>query len=166
VDVEGALSTFAEVAVGLAGFAGIIAAFHQRAHQWSAADRNRFWSILIFAMATLFFSILPFTWLSLGISPWWWCSALFAVFSFGQASLSISLLVRHPPGFSRLWASFMAIGGLLAGLVQLLNAAELESGGEFAPYLVGLTWLVAASASTFLRLLYFAFLSADSADSA
>jgi hypothetical protein len=38
------------------------------------------------------------------------------------------------------------------------RTVDLEPGGEFTPYLIGLTWLVTGPASTFLRLLHFALL--------
>ncbi len=152
LDVPGTLSTFAELAVGLAGFAGIVTALQDRPGAWPPADRNRFWSILIFAMATLGFSLLPLLWLSSGRSLWLACSALLGLFLLGQAGYSASLLLRQPPGFSRIVAAIMSAGGLLAGLVQLANLLGDEV-ARFTPYLIGLSWLVAGSAFSFIRLL-------------
>jgi hypothetical protein len=153
VDVAGTLSTFAELAVGLAGFAGIVTALQSRHHDWSPADRNRFWSILFFAMAALAFSLLPLLWLSSGRSPWLPCGSLLAVFLLAQAGYSASLWARRPPGFNRAVAAFMTTGGALTGLVQVRNVLFLGSGAEFTPYLAGLVWLVTGSGFSFIRLL-------------
>jgi hypothetical protein len=153
VDVAGILSTFAELAVGLAGFAGIVTALQGKLRDWSPADRNRFWSIIIFAMATLAFSLLPLMWTAFGQSPWLPCSGLLALFVFLQGAYSASLWVRHPPGFSRAVAAFMVTGAVLAGVAQLRNVFVLGSSAEFAPYLIGLTWLVTGSSFSFIRLL-------------
>jgi hypothetical protein len=163
VDVEGTLSTFAQLAVGLAGFAGIVAALQGRLRDWSGADRNRFWSILIFAMATLGFAILPLPWLSAGRSPWRTCSVLLAFFLLGQGGYSLSLLVRHPAGFSRIVAAFMSTGGFAAGLVQVHSVIGSDPGAGFAPYVIGLMWLVAGSTFCFVRLLQLVLQSGDSA---
>jgi hypothetical protein len=155
VDVTGTLSTFAELAVGLAGFAGIVTALQGNLRGWSQADRNRFWSIIIFAMATLAFSLLPLIWFAFGRSPWLVCSSLLALFLFLQGGYSASLWVRHPPGFSRAVAAFLATGAALAGLAQLGNVLLLGGKPEFGPYLIGLVWLVTGSGFSFGRLLQF-----------
>jgi hypothetical protein len=159
VDVAGILSTFAELAVGLAGFAGIVAALQGKLRDWSPADRNRFWSIIIFAMATLAFSLLPLIWVASGRSPWLLCSSLLALFLFLQGGYSASLWVRHPPGFSRAVAAFMATGAILAGLAQLRNVFVPGSNAEFTQYLMGLIWLVTGSSFSFIRLLRLVFSS-------
>ena len=146
---------FAELAVGLAGFAGIVAALQGDLRSWSQADRNRFWSIVIFAMATLAFSLLPLTWFASGRSPWWPCSSLLALFLLLQGGYSASLWVRHPPGFSRAVAAFMTTGAVLAELAQLRNVVVLRSSAEFTQYLIGLIWLVTGSSFSFIRLLQF-----------
>jgi hypothetical protein len=147
------LSTFAELAVGLAGFAGIVTALQGRLGEWSPADRNRFWSIILFAMATLAFSLLPLTWTAFGRSPWLPCSGLLALFLLLQGGYSASLWVRHPPGFSRAVATFMAAGAVLAGVAQLHNVFVLGRSAGFAQYLIGLAWLVTGSSFSFIRLL-------------
>jgi hypothetical protein len=163
VDVAGILSTFAELAVGLAGFAGIVAALQGKIRDWSPADQNRFWSIIIFAMATLAFSLLPLIWVACGRSPWFLCSSVLALFLFLQGGYSASLWVRHPPGFSRPVAAFMATGAVVAGLAQLRNVFVLGSNADFTQYLMGLIWLVTGSSFSFIRLLRLVFSSNDHA---
>ena len=161
MDVAATLTTFAELAVGLAGFAGIVAALQGNLRDWSPADRNRFWSILIFAMATLAFAVLPLAWLSSGRSPWLPCSSLLALFLISQGGYSASLCIGHPRGFNRIVAAFMATGGVLAGAVQLRNVLALGSSAEFTPYLIGLLWLVTGSVFSFIRLLQLVLRSND-----
>jgi hypothetical protein len=161
VDVDGILSMFAQLAVGLAGFAGLVAAFQGRWLDWSAADRNRFWSILNFAVGALGFALLPLPWLSAGWSPWTPCSALLGIGLLGQGCYSLSLFVRHPSGFSRIVAAALATGGFAAGLVQLRNVIGSEP-PAFTPYLLGLIWLVTGSTFSFIRLLQRVLRSGDS----
>jgi len=80
---ESLLLTIAEVSIGFAGFAGIVALLGRRAGgTWSTADRLRFNSLVRHALLSLFAAILP-----LAIhyvdpdhgSPWRPSSAVFGV---------------------------------------------------------------------------------------
>ncbi len=84
------LSTAAQIAVALAGFAGVVVAFRSRSlHEWSPRDKFRLWLLLGNALVPLFdclFGMLLLTIKPTPLSIWHWCSGF-------------SLLVGFPYGF-------------------------------------------------------------------
>jgi hypothetical protein len=60
IDIANALLTFAEVAVGLAGFSAILVALSGRPHQWTPVDAFRIRNILAFSFQSIFLSLIPF----------------------------------------------------------------------------------------------------------
>ncbi len=75
-----ALSTAAQIAVALAGFAGVVVAFRSGSlHDWSPMDKFRLWLLLGNALAPLFaclFGMLLLTITPTPLSIWRWCSGL------------------------------------------------------------------------------------------
>jgi len=73
-----ALGVAAQVAVTLAGFAGIVVVFRpQSVHEWSALDRVRLTLLLINSVSPLVFSLFGMMLLSVDPVPtsiWRWCS--------------------------------------------------------------------------------------------
>ena len=79
-----ALGITAQVAVTLAGFAGIVVVFRpESVHRWSAIDKFRLQLLLTNSALPLGYSLLGLLFLSLGPPPaaiWRWCSGIgFAV---------------------------------------------------------------------------------------
>ena len=63
-----ALSSAAEIAVALAGFAGVVVAFRSSSlHEWSPLDKHRLWLLLSSALIPLFSCL--FGMLLLAIEP-------------------------------------------------------------------------------------------------
>jgi hypothetical protein len=68
---EGILFTLAEIAIALAGFSGIVAAFRiSEAKAWSSTERRILWLLISDSFIVLFFSLLP-----LPLSLWNWSDA-------------------------------------------------------------------------------------------
>jgi hypothetical protein len=154
LETQDTLLTFAELAVALAGFAGIVTVFQSRGRGWSAVDTNRLWMMLAFALATLVFSVLPLAWLLAGRSPWLVCSALLGCFAAVQGFRSSLTLYQRPPGYNPYLVAFVATGGLAASVVQFLNVSDLVFRQGFTGYFLGLLWLVVGAAFFFARLVY------------
>ena len=154
METQGTLLTFAELAVALAGFAGIVTVFQSRGRSWSAVDTNRLWMMLAFALATLLFSLLPLAWMFAGRSPWLVCSALLGCFAGFQGIRSSLTLYQRPAGYNLYLVAFVATGGLSASAVQFLNVFDLVFGRGFTGYFLGLLWLVVGAAFFFARLVY------------
>jgi hypothetical protein len=60
IDIASALLTFAEVAIGLAGFSAILVALSGKPHQWTQVDAFRIRNILAFTFQSVFLSLAPF----------------------------------------------------------------------------------------------------------
>src|SRR5690349_1082921 len=82
-----ALNVVAQVAVTLAGFAGIVVVFRPDAiHQWSTLDKFRLRLLLANSALPLVFALLAILLLSLEpppVSIWRWCSGLSLVIDVG-----------------------------------------------------------------------------------
>ena len=83
------LTTAAQIAVALAGFAGVVVAFSKSLHEWSPREQFRLWLLLGNALVPLFdclFGMLLLTIKPTPLSIWNWCSGF-------------SLLLGFPFGF-------------------------------------------------------------------
>lgn len=92
--------TFAEVAVGLAGFSAILVALSGRPHQWTPVDAFRIRNILAFSFQSIFLSLVPFvlTFFLLPNSIVWQVSLLvLAMATFGDVLLTLSGAYRLSP---------------------------------------------------------------------
>jgi hypothetical protein len=78
IDVANALLTFAQLAIGLAGFSAILVALSGKPHQWTAVDAFRIRNILAFTFQSVFLSLIPFVlaFFSLPASTVWQVSLL------------------------------------------------------------------------------------------
>jgi hypothetical protein len=80
-----ALPTAAQIAVALAGFAGVVVVFRSKSlHDWSPKDKFRLWLLLGNALAPLFdcfFGMLLMTIKPTPLSIWNWCSGFSLVLS-------------------------------------------------------------------------------------
>jgi hypothetical protein len=150
---ESALGSAIEVAIGIAGFSGIVAAVGRRAAgHWSKVDQLRLRILLTASGAALVSSFLPFVLIDLidASSTWRITSALLAThtagisfYRFRQASAAG---IARPMGLTPLRRA------LQAGVVVLLvaNAIWLAS----APvYVLGVLWGLLIAFLTFVRLL-------------
>ncbi len=139
-----ALSTAAQIAVALAGFAGVVVAFRSKSlHEWSLRDKFRLWLLLGNALIPLFdclFGMLLLTIKPTPLSMWRWCSGF-------------SLLLSFPFGFST-WRRLAELGPTviknmgayhyLFYLVGILGTAVILS--QFYNALVwGVFWLFYAA---------------------
>ena len=85
-----ALTSAAQIAVALAGFAGVVVAFRSSSlHEWSRLDKYRLWLLLSSALIPLFsclFGMLLLAIEPVPISIWRWCSGfsllLICIFGF------------------------------------------------------------------------------------
>jgi hypothetical protein len=152
-----ALGIAAQVAVTLAGFAGIVVIFlPESVHQWSRTDRFRLRLLLsnsIFPLAYSLFGMLLLTIKPVPDSIWQWCSAFAAVFQvpFAMANFRTP---RHlsPDEFKSLPKIFFyplfAIG-IATVLLQFYNIAVLN---RFWPFFAGIFVHLMAAMLQFVRL--------------
>ncbi|MEY2561145.1 MAG: hypothetical protein QOG51_1560 [Verrucomicrobiota bacterium] len=155
-----ALSTAAQIAVALAGFAGVVVVFRSGSiHEWSPLDRFRLWLLLGNAMIALFaclFGMLLFSITPTPLSVWRWCSvfSLLLVFPFGfmtrQRQLELGRsVVKEMGAFRYVFYLFGAIGGAV-GLLQVYNAL---TAGVFWLFYASIVFPLAIGTLQFARMI-------------
>ena len=159
---ESLLLTIAEVSIGFAGFAGIVALFGRRAGgAWSTADQLRFNALVRHALLSLFAAFLPLAIFYVDPdhgSPWRLSSAVFGVVFL---LLIRTGLRRIPEASGDSEANIRGAWVLVAGFAVLalglfLNAIGFVFQGDAGPYLVALFSSLVLTGVFFARLLRFA----------
>ena len=160
MDVENALSTLAEVAIAITGFAGVVAVFGRRSSgHWTAAEGNRLTALIVSSLTALFLCVLPFLLLSIPVSE----ATCWRVLSFVVVVSRIAFMTRlfrivgearRVPEAERevsLVVSALFLAGDLVTIALLLaNAFWLAA---VWPYLAAIIWLLAQASITFARLI-------------
>jgi hypothetical protein len=160
----GTLEAIAELAVGVLGFSGIVAALGQRASgEWTALDRRRFFAMVFVGAAVILLSLLPFPLYHAGLragSLWGWASAgggalaLFFPFALLHVSPSMSTgAMWRDRGVSNLALVLSQLGVFGAPLLLWINASGILFERTFAPYLVSVLVLFCVALMLFVRLL-------------
>jgi hypothetical protein len=127
-----ALSTAAQIAVALAGFAGVVVAFRSRSlHEWLPLDKFRLLILLGNALVPLFaclFAMLLLTIKPTPLSIWRWCNGFSLLLSFPFGFLTWRRLSELGPrviknmGAYRYLFYMVGILGTAVGLLQVYNA--------------------------------------------
>jgi len=127
-----ALTTAAQIAVSLAGFAGVVVAFRSSSlHDWSPRDKFRLWLLLGNALVPLFDCLLGMLLLTIEPTPlsiWHWCSGFSLLLGFAFGFLSWRRLSELRPalikdmGAYRYLFYLFGIIGAAVGLLQVYNA--------------------------------------------
>jgi hypothetical protein len=161
---EGLLLTIAEISIGFAGFAGIVALFGRRAAgEWSNVDRIRFNSLVSAALTSLFAALLPLAFYYVAsdqLSPWRLSSALFGarLLLVCRVAIRANLEAKasEDPEVNVLGGWILSgVPGLLS-VPLFLNALGIVFQGNGAPYLFALFLTLSVAGLFFSRLLRFA----------
>jgi hypothetical protein len=155
-----ALTTIAEVAVGLAGFSGVVVVLGRQPGEFSRVEAGRLIVLLLSSFGAMFFALLPYALLplDLGLSAVWrTASGLVAVFALSHLTISYVELRRvrseAPEIYNR---SVAAIHFAILTVVLLLQLVGVARGGELALslYIFGLLGLLTVAAFQFVRILF------------
>ncbi len=154
-----ALSTAAQIAVALGGFAGVVVVFRRESvHDWSTLDKFRLRLLLANSILPLALCIIALVFLT--IQPaltgvWRWCSSV-AFVAFAPFAITTTMAFRRF-GLQRLQgapANFIfylfATLGTAATLLQLYNVALL---GAFWPFFTGIVLQLVAAMFQFARMI-------------
>jgi hypothetical protein len=151
-----ALSTAAQIAVALAGFAGVVVAFRSNSlHDWSPRDKFRLLVLLGNALDTLFgclFGMVLLTIKPMPLSTWHWCSgfALLLFFSFGflgwRRLSALGPAVIKEMGIYRFVFYLFGTLGAAVGLLQVYNVFVA---GVFWPFYAAVTFPLAVGTLQF-----------------
>jgi hypothetical protein len=156
-----ALSTAAQIAVALAGFAGVVVVFRrQSVHEWSPMDKFRLRLLLMNSVLPLALCMLGLLFLT--IKPllagiWKWCSGfafvILVLFAITNITIFRRLQLRQVPSYGRA-TRFMfylfAILGSAVTILQVYNAAIL---GAFAPFFTVVVFQLTAAMFQFMRII-------------
>ena len=156
-----ALGIAAQIAVALAGFAGVVVVFRRESiHEWSSLDKFRLRNLLSNSILPLGLCLIAL--LLLTIDPaltdvWRWCSAVaFVVFlafaiTTHTSSRRLDLHQLQSASANVIYYSFATLGWA-AILLQLLNIALL---GAFWPFFTGIVLQLVAAMLQFTRMILF-----------
>jgi hypothetical protein len=155
-----ALSTAAQIAVALAGFAGVVVVFRRESvHDWSPLDKFRLRLLLINSILPLALCVIGLLLLTIRPTPpaiWRWSSGVALVISFPFAITTAKSFRRldsqhvrreHAAGSPFYLFAVLGIG---ATLLQLCNVAILKA---FWPFFTGIVVHLLAAMVQFARII-------------
>jgi hypothetical protein len=155
-----ALGLAAQIAVALAGFAGVVVVFRRESvHEWSGVDKLRLRLLLGNSIVPLGLCLLGLLFLTIKPMPpgiWRWCSGIAFVVSLLFAitmtkhfrRLDVRQVQREAA--TRLVFYLFGMFGIAANLLQLYNTAFL---GEFWPFFALIVFQVITALFQFARMI-------------
>ncbi|GLQ88313.1 hypothetical protein [Dyella flagellata] len=160
IDIASALLTFAQVAIGLAGFSAILVALSGKPHQWTAVDAFRIRNILAFSFQSVFLSLIPFvlTFFSLpGPTVWQVSLLILSTTTLGDVLLTLSGVYRLSSA-ERAVLNVMVVFSVVALLCTTAAFELLAAFGIARPasgvYFLGLVVLLGISTVLVARFLF------------
>jgi len=155
-----ALGIAAQIAVTLAGFAGVVVVFRRESvHEWSGIDKLRLRFLLTNSILPLGLCMMGMLLLTIKPVPpgiWRWCSGIAFVVSllvavtmtkyFGRLDVR---LLQHERATRLVFYLFSTLG-IAANLLQLYNAAFV---GVFWPFFTGIVFQVVTAMFQFARMI-------------
>ena len=155
-----ALSTAAQIAVALAGFAGVVVVFRRESvHDWSAIDKFRLRLLLTNSILPLALCVIGLLLLTVKPAPagiWRWCSGAAVVILLPFAITTSRTFRRLDPqqlqSALATGAAFYLFGllGVAAVLLQFFNIAILDA---FWPFFTGIVVHLLAAMFQFARII-------------
>lgn len=151
------LLAICEVAIAFAGFTSIVGVLGQRGGgHWDAEDSFRLWLMIESSLATLFFSLLPFTLhhFSLdGTTVWGVSSGAMAIFLVVHLAVVAPRVARSGRWSTRRFEPLIGACIVATLTVQSLNVLGIGFGRSFAAYLLGLILFLGLASMHFVALL-------------
>ena len=156
-----ALGIAAQIAVALAGFAGVVVVFRRESvHEWSPIDKFRLRLLLMNSVLPLALCMLGLLFLTIKPLPgdiWKWSSgfalAIFVLFAVTSVTTFRRLHLRQLQSYGRATHFVFYLFGILGTavtLLQLYNAAIL---GAFWPFFTGIVFQLTAAMFQFMRII-------------
>ncbi len=160
MDPNAALSTSAQIAVAIAGFAGVVVAVrNESVHNWGRVEKFWLRLLLVNSILPLTFSMVGLLFLAIKpVSPatWRWCSGFAALFLFPYATMIFINLLRFASGQLKAagggrFTSYALFALLTAVcLLQLYNVTTLAA---FWPYFGAIVSMLLGAMYQFVRLI-------------
>jgi hypothetical protein len=160
IDVANALLTFAQLAIGLAGFSAILVALSGKPHQWTPVDAFRIRNILGFTFQSVFLSLVPFVlaFFSLSEPKVWQVSLLvLAIATLGGVLLVLSGVYRLSRS-ERAVLNAVVVSTVVVVLCAMAAVELLAAFGVVRPasgvFFLGLVVLLGVSTTLVARFLF------------
>ena len=144
MEITESLTTFAELAIALAGFAGLLTAFQKRQITWSDQERFRIRMLLMVCFGIMAFALMPKAFVDSAIAQELMWRLLTIGWSLFAIYLCVSLIWRIVAGKVQLampkstW--LLVIGGLLIHFSTLAGSSFLLWNPGSAALAVGFIW--------------------------
>jgi hypothetical protein len=155
-----ALGIAAQIAVALAGFAGVVVVFRREAvHEWSAIDKLRLRLLLANSVVPLGLSMLGLLLLTIKPMPsgtWRLCSGILLVATLSFVTVATKMFRRlnfqdlQRQRFTRLIYYLFGAFGAAAMLLQLYNIVLLAA---FWPFFAGIVYQLVTAMAQFARMI-------------
>jgi hypothetical protein len=161
VDPFDALLQLAEIAIGLAGFAGLFVALARERGALRPADRYRLVLLLCTALSALVLAMLPVGLAEVGVPlrvVWRISSALMTAVVGSVLLVAMRLRRRHEAeiraGEAPIAAAVIWLLAAVALAAEVANALGLLEARAFGVFLFGLIYLIAFGSYLFARMLF------------
>lgn len=157
MSLNGFLPIYAEIAIALAGFVGVVSAFTGRDRQFRPTERTRFMYVAFCAGSVLAGSLAYFTFAGGGLDSGFATQAAAAasllVTLFGAAPVIPAAMraARQPDSTTETWSLWVFIGGLV--VESILFFTTILVGGHPLPLLFGFSIQLLLGLWMFVRLL-------------
>ena len=156
-----ALGIAAQIAVALAGFAGVVVVFRRESvHEWSPLDKFRLRLLLMNSVLPLALCMLGLLLLTIKPLPggiWKWCSgfALVILVLFAVTSRTIfrRLDLRELQSYGRATHFVFYVFGILGTAAMLLQLYNVITLGVFWPFFAGIVFQLTAAMFQFMRII-------------
>lgn len=156
-----ALSTIAEIGLGLAGFTGILVALARTPEPFGRPEVLRLLLLIVSSLGATFLALLPFALHESGVGEsacWRFSSGLLAAFTSTSLAVLGYQIQRHRREFGELFsrAVFAIVSAGTVAIVALQAGNVFAVGGtpRVGPYLFGLLWLLLVASIQFARILF------------
>jgi hypothetical protein len=155
-----ALGIAAQIAVALAGFAGVVVVFRRESvHEWSPIDKVRLRLLLANSILPLGVCMMGLLLLTIKPMPpaiWRWCSAvqvvvfLFFVVTMRKTFRRLGVRKVERESGSRFMLYLFGVLGIAAMLLQVYNVAFA---GAFWPFFAGIVYQLVMAMAQFARMI-------------
>lgn len=155
-----ALGIAAQIAVALAGFAGVVVVFRREAvHEWSGIDKLRLRFLLANSILPLGFSMLGLLLVTVKPMPpgiWRWCSAILLIVTVAFVTATTKAFRRltfanaQRDRNTRLIFLLFGVFGVAAMLLQVYN---IGLRGAFWPFFAGIVYQLITGMAQFARMI-------------
>ena len=161
IEIARGLAAVAQIGLGFTGFIAIVVALSGDPRAWSSLDRLRVASMLADSLATMFFALLPFALVHVGVSTestFRAASGLVAVFVGVSAAYVFSRRERNevvPHGVVARGIVLLTTSTRAAmALLLALNTAGLFGAAAVGVFFFALLWLLSECGFLLVRLLF------------